>query len=150
MNQDGAEQHRQGDSERRKSKPPQHNAASSTALSAVLQADFDSVSDGEDSFSTFMMNEDGDELLVPAYINSNSELCSVFDKVLAAPSDLKNDICATLDVYGGNAERFRLGCQQQGSRHEAIPGSTTCINVSIGIDLPVVDPRIPRAGSRRA
>ena len=67
VNQDGAEQHRQGDSERRKSKPPQHNAASSTAFSAVSQPDFDSVSDGEDSFSAFMFDEDGDELLYHRY-----------------------------------------------------------------------------------
>ena len=92
MNQDGGGQHHQGESERRKSKPPQHNTASSTAFSAVSQPDFDSVSDGEDSFSAFMFDEDGDKLLVPAYIGSNTELCSIFDQVLATPCDLKNDI----------------------------------------------------------
>ena len=132
-NQDGAGQHHQGESERRKSKPPQHNTASSTAFPAVPQPDFDSVSDGEDSFSAFMVDEDGDELIVPAYIGSNTDLCSVFDKVLATPSDLKNDICATLDVYGGSAARFRLGCQLQGSRHEAIPGSDVSSKTSSAI-----------------
>ena len=52
-------------SERRKSKPPQHNPTYSAAHAAASQPDFDSVSDGECSFVEFMADENDDKLLVP-------------------------------------------------------------------------------------
>ena len=114
-NQDEAEQQRQGESKRRKPKLP--------------QPDFGSADDGEESFATFMQKKPGRNtatgLIVPAHIDSNTGLCKIFDIILASPSDLKNDICAELDVYGGNAEYYRLGCQLQGSRHDATPGTET-------------------------
>lgn len=93
-NQDEAEQQRQGESKRRKPKLP--------------QPDFGSADDGEESFATFMQKKPGRNtatgLIVPAHIDSNTGLCKIFDIILASPSDLKNDICAELDVYGGNAD----------------------------------------------
>ena len=108
-------------SERRKPKLPQHNPTYSAAHAAASQPDFDSVSDGEHSFAEFMVDEDDDKLLVPANINSNADLCTVLDEVLAVSSDLSKDICEELEVYGGSAERYRQGCQLQGSRHDASP-----------------------------
>ena len=75
-------------SERRKPKLPQHNPTYSAAHAAASQPDFDSVSDGEHSFAEFMVDEDDDKLLVPANINSNADLCTVLDEVLAVSSDL--------------------------------------------------------------
>ena len=55
------------------------------------------MSDGEHSFAEFMVDEDDDKLLVPANINSNADLCTVLDEVLAVSSDLSKDICEELD-----------------------------------------------------
>ena len=52
-----------------------------------------------------------------------SNISYTFDAILAANSDVKKDICDTLDVYGGNAERYRMGAQLQGSRHDVVAGS---------------------------
>ena len=38
------------------------------------------------------------DLNVPAYIDSNAQLCEIFDKILSAASDVKNDVCKTVDV----------------------------------------------------
>ena len=40
-----------------------------------------------------------------------------------ADSDVKNDICDTVDIYRGDGERYREGALLQGGRHGAVAGS---------------------------